>query len=73
MKTTKRTEITIETFEKIVIRFNRIPMKVVCENCKKPIFELPITKIALAQPVSESEDVYLFMTESGFCFFFEIL
>ncbi|MEZ5428169.1 MAG: hypothetical protein R2747_18000 [Pyrinomonadaceae bacterium] len=72
MKTTKRTTITFETFERMVVQFRQTPPKVFCENCQRPISELPITKIAFAQPVSESEDVYLFVTESGVCFFLEI-
>lgn len=73
MKTTKRTTVTFETFESTVIRINQNQTKVYCENCRQPISKLPVTKIAFAQNVSEKDDVYLFVTESGECFFLEIL
>lgn len=73
MKTTKRTTVTVETFESTVIQLRQTPPKFFCEDCRQPISELPITKIAFVQLVAESEDIYLFITDSGVCFYLEIL
>jgi hypothetical protein len=73
MKTTKRTTVTVETFESMVVQLNQTSAKVFCENCQQTIINLPISKIISIQPVSEKENVYLFQTDSGLCFLLEIL
>lgn len=72
MKTTKRTTVTVETFESTVIQLRQTPLKVFCEDCRQPISELPVTRIAFIQNVSEKENIYLFITDSGVCFYLEI-
>lgn len=73
MKTIKRTTVTVETFESAVIRLRQPPLKFYCADCHKPVSEIPVTKIAFVQPVSQTKDIYMFVTDSGVCFFLEII
>lgn len=67
MKTTKRTEITVETFERMVISFKQNLSNIYCADCQKQIFELPVNEIVFAQKISDAENAYIFITKNGLC------
>ena len=69
MKTKKRTEVTVETFERMVISFKHNLPNVYCANCQKQILELPLVEIIFAEKLSDSDNTYIFITKTGICLF----
>ncbi len=71
MKNSKRTTVTVETFESVAIRLNKMPKKILCNGCQKSINDFQIMKIISAQIISDVDGIYLFITDSGMWFFLE--